>query len=123
MMMNTPAEESAGKNVPKLYFASTNLLKHIKHKHPECLPTEGRSLLSMGFTRIGGDVGRNNPELPADDVDDQFGLDRLSRDNADHDTTDFTARIAARHTPQVQPATAECYVRVLLWMSMQFFVF
>jgi hypothetical protein len=75
------------------------LLKHIKDKHPECLPTEGRSLLSMGFTRAGGDVCRNISELPADDVGDPIGLDRLSGDNADHDTVDFSARVAARHTP------------------------
>ncbi len=61
----------------------------------------------MGFTRIGGDVGRNNPEMPADDADNPIGLDRLSGDNADHDIADFTARVAARHTPQVQHATAK----------------
>jgi len=92
------------------------LLKHVKDKHPECLPTEGRSLLSMGFTRTSGDVGRNNPEMPADDADDSIGIDRLSGDNADHDITDLTARVAARNTtgsrslapsPQVQPATVE----------------
>ncbi len=61
----------------------------------------------MGFTRTCYDVGRNNLELPADDADDPIGLDRLSSDDADHDIADFTARVAARHTPQVQPATAE----------------
>ena len=61
----------------------------------------------MGFMWTCGDIGRNNPELPADDVDDPIGLDRLSGENADHDTADFTARVAARHTPRVQPATAE----------------
>ena len=61
----------------------------------------------MGFTRAGGDVGRNTPELSADDVDDPIGLDRLSRDNADHDSLDFAARVAARHTPRVRLATAE----------------
>ena len=26
------------------------LMSHIKDKHPECIPAEGRSLLDMGFT-------------------------------------------------------------------------
>ena len=72
----------------------------------------------MGFTRTGGDVGRNTPELPADGDDDPLGLDRLFGDNADHETADFTARVAARYTtasrsrvpfPQVQHATVETW--------------
>jgi hypothetical protein len=59
----------------------------------------------MGFTRTSGDAGRTNPEMPADDDDDPIGLDRLSDDNADHETVDLTVRVAP--SPQVQPATAE----------------
>ena len=80
-------------------------LEAHQDKHPECLSIEGRSLLSMGFTRTGGDAGRTNPEMPADDDDDPIGLDRLPDDNADHDTSDLTVRVGP--SPQVQPATAE----------------
>ena len=43
------------------------ILKHIKDKHPESIPKEGRSLLAMVFTRRGGDDRHNSPEMSADD--------------------------------------------------------
>jgi len=44
------------------------LTKHIKDKHPECIPPEGRSIPQMGFTMTGADASPHSPKLvPADD--------------------------------------------------------
>ncbi len=40
------------------------LMKHIKFNHADCIPSEGRSLLRMGFTTTRADDGRNIPNNP-----------------------------------------------------------
>ena len=62
-------EEHAGERVGrnkrcKGVLRLDKLMKHIKSNHADCIPSEGRSLLRMGFTTTRADDGRNIPNNP-----------------------------------------------------------
>jgi hypothetical protein len=77
------------------------LLKHIKDKHPESIPAEGRSLLAMGFTRTGGDDRPNSPEMSAGDDIVPTAPDLSSVDVA-VGIPELSPHIAARNTPRLE---------------------
>jgi hypothetical protein len=83
------------------------LTSHIKDKHPECIPAEGRSLLDMGFTTTRADDGPNGPESTLVD-DDPMGPPDPSPDAIDN--PNLSLGVVSRDTSatlQVPVATAE----------------
>ena len=87
----------------------SKLVSHIKDKHPECIPAEGRSLLDMGFTTTRADVGPNGPESPPVD-DDPIGPPDLSAAALVVDNPNLLLGVVSRDTSatlQVPVATAE----------------
>ena len=83
------------------------LVSHIKDKHPECIPAEGRSLLDMVFSTTRADDGPNGPEsTPVDD--DPMGPDLSAVDVIDNPK--LSLGVVSRDTSaalQVPVATAE----------------
>jgi hypothetical protein len=66
---NPDAEEHVADSVGrrkrcKGFLRLDKLTKHIKDKHLECLPTEGTSLLRMGFTMTMATTNADNGSEP-----------------------------------------------------------
>jgi hypothetical protein len=80
------------------------LRTHIKAKHPECIPTEGRSLLGKDFTITGAKDYSTNVSEPSPVGDGHFGPD-LSFGYVANEALDSLHFVGhARTTPPTSPS-------------------
>jgi len=79
------------------------LMKHITNAHPECIMSEGKSLLDMGFMlETSGDVAPDIHELLAGD-DILNDREMLAGDDAHNTANQFAADIARNATGNGSP--------------------